>query len=47
LPRRYAPRNDGGMDSCFRRNDIKEKGEETRRMDSRLRGCVATNYIEQ
>jgi len=38
LPRRYAPRNDGGMDSCFRRNDpgearlygagIKEKGEE-------------------
>ena len=21
LPRRYAPRNDGRMDSCFRRND--------------------------
>jgi len=21
LPRRFTPRNDGGMDSCFRRND--------------------------
>ena len=23
LPRRYTPRNEGGMDSCFRRNDIR------------------------
>jgi len=26
LPRRYAPRNDGRMDSCFRRNDIRGCG---------------------